>query len=170
MKNIYLVNPEKIADDIAMKYRPRSAARGVVFDENNNVAILLVSNHNYYKLPGGGIEESEDKIEAFRRECVEEIGSDVEVIKELGPIVEYRSESSLIQTSYCYVGKVVGERKASAFTEHELSQGFEKPLWVTFDEALKLVSNSEPNNYSGRFIKERDTFVLNTVKQLGNKF
>src|SRR3989338_3059050 len=116
MKTLKIINPDNIADEVANKYTPRLAARGVVFDQNNNVTILPVSNHDYYKLPGGGIEESEDNLLAFRRECLEEIGFDVEVISELGIIVEYRSEFSIIQTSHCYVGKVIGERKEVAFT------------------------------------------------------
>ena len=166
MKTLRIINPDNIADDVASRYKPRLAARGVVFDQDSNVAILPVSNHNYYKLPGGGIEEGEDNIEAFRRECLEEIGFDVEVISELGSIIEYRSEFSIIQTSYCYIAKIVGERKETTFTEHEISQGFKQPVWVSFEEALKFVSNSEPNNYEGRFIKERDTFILEMVKPL----
>lgn len=165
MKLLHLINPSNIADDVANKYKPRLAARGVVFDQNNNVAILPVSNHDYYKLPGRGIEEDEDKVQAFRRECLEEIGSDVELISELGFVVEYRSEFSIIQTSYCYVGKVIGERKETAFTEHEISQGFKQPLWIPFEEAFKLISTSVPNNYEGGFIKERDTLIMETARQ-----
>ncbi|MFZ2522841.1 MAG: hypothetical protein WAW92_00465 [Minisyncoccia bacterium] len=55
MKILRTINPANISDDIAKTYKPRLAARGVVFDQNNNVAILPVSNHDYYKLPGGGI-------------------------------------------------------------------------------------------------------------------
>jgi 8-oxo-dGTP diphosphatase len=163
MKTLRTINPANITDEVAKTYRTRLSARGVVFDKDNNVAILPVSNHNYHKLPGGGIEEGEDKIEAFRRECVEEIGSDVEVTSELGIIIEYRSEFSLVQTSYCYMGKVIGERKETSFTEHEKSQGFKQPVWVPFKEALKIVSTSEPNNYEGGLIKERDTLILETA-------
>lgn len=164
MKILRLVNPANIADDVAATYKPRLAARGVVFDQNNYVAVLPVSKHNYYKLPGGGIEEGEDRVQAFRRECLEEIGSDVEVIAELGSVVEYRSEFSILQTSYCYVGKVIGERRETAFTEHEINQGFKQPLWVPFEEAFKLVSESIPNNYEGGFIKERDTLIMETAR------
>ncbi|HUC31299.1 MAG TPA: NUDIX domain-containing protein [Candidatus Paceibacterota bacterium] len=167
MKVLHIINPDNIDDSVAATYKPRLAARGVVFDHDNKVAALPVSKHDYYKLPGGGIEEGESEIEAFRRECLEEIGFDVEVISELGSIVEYRSEFSIIQTSYCYVGKVIGERKEIAFTEHEVSEGFKQPVWVSLKEALKLVSTSNPNNYEGAFIKERDTLILELVGSLG---
>ncbi|KKP86891.1 MAG: hypothetical protein UR90_C0018G0008 [Parcubacteria group bacterium GW2011_GWC1_35_8] len=51
-----------------------------------------------------------------------------------------------------------------AFTEHEIRQGFKKPVWIPFEKALKFISESKPNNYAGRFIKERDTFILDTAK------
>ena len=164
MKYLRTINPANILDEVAHGYTPRAAARGIVFDQNNNVAILPVSNHNYYKLPGGGIEQGEDTLAAFRRECLEEIGWDVEVVAELGIIVEYRSEFSIIQTSYCYVGKVIGEKKEISLTDHEKSQGFKQPVWLSFEEAYKLVSTSEPNNYEGGFIKERDTLIFETAR------
>jgi len=37
-------------------YRMRKAARAAVFDHEGNLALLHVSKHHYYKLPGGGIE------------------------------------------------------------------------------------------------------------------
>ena len=166
MNQILKLNPENITDEAAAVLKIRSAARGVVFDENNKVALLPVTAHNYYKLPGGGIEEGEDNLAAFRRECLEEIGSDVEVIQELGSVVEYRTEFGLVQTSYCFVGKTTGERKETAFTQHEMDQGFKQAVWVPLDEAIKLMEN-QANNYEGKFIVERDTFLLNKVKQLG---
>ena len=53
----------------------RKAVRAVVFDDENKVALINVLNRSYYKLPGGGIEESESMEDALKRECLEEIGS-----------------------------------------------------------------------------------------------
>ncbi len=161
-----VINPDNVSEAVAGNFKPRLAARGVVINHDNNIAVLTVSKHNYYKLPGGGIEEGEDNLEAFRRECLEEIGFDVEVISELGSIIEYRSELEVIQPSYCYVGKVIGERKEIAFTEHEKREGFREPVWVSFKEAYRLVSTSNPSNYEGRFIKERDTLILDTANSV----
>ncbi len=165
MEILKILNPANITEEEAKKLRPRLAARGVVFDDQKNVAVLLVSNHNYYKLPGGGIEEGENTTDAFKRECLEEIGFDVEVVSELGIIVEYRTEFSIVQTSYCYIGKVIGSKKETHLTEHEISQGFKEPQWAPFEEAFNLVSASEPNDYEGNFIKERDTLILGTARR-----
>jgi 8-oxo-dGTP diphosphatase len=165
MNVLRTINPNNITEVEAKAFKPRLAARGVVFDGKSNVAILPVSNHDYYKLPGGGIEEGENEIDAFRRECLEEIGFDAEVISELGLIIEYRNPISVVQTSYCYVGKVIGERKEIQLTEHEISQGFKQPLWVPFEEAFRLISTSNPNNWEGAYIKERDTLILETARK-----
>ncbi|HLD79243.1 MAG TPA: NUDIX domain-containing protein [Candidatus Nanoarchaeia archaeon] len=166
MKSILILNPDNVTKEVAATFKTRSAARGVVFDGNKNVALLPVAAHNYFKLPGGGIEEGEDKTEAFRRECLEEIGSSVEVIRKLGSVVEYRTESGLVQTSYCFVGKTIGKRKEVAFTKHEIVEGFKEPLWLSLDKAIELMAN-QADNYEGKFIVERDTFLLKKVKQLG---
>ena len=166
MKILRIINPDNVSDEIAKTFKTRKASRGIVFDANNNVAILPVSNHGYYKLPGGGIEEGEDSITAFKRECVEEIGTDVEVVNEIGEIIEYRGNFSIVQTSYCYIDKAIGERVQTSFTEHEKSQGFKQPLWLPFEEAYKLVSESTPTNYEGNFIKERDALIFETAKNI----
>ncbi|MEK7586711.1 MAG: NUDIX domain-containing protein [Patescibacteria group bacterium] len=165
MQLILKLNPDNITDEVAANLKTRSAARGVVFDENNNVALLPVTAHHYYKLPGGGIEEGEDKVEAFRRECLEEIGSDVEVEQELGFIVEYRAEFSLVQTNFCYLAKTVGERRKAEFTQHELNSGFEEAIWIPLDKAIELME-VQTDNYGAKFIVERDTFLLKKVRLL----
>ena len=98
MKTIKLINPENVSEEEVKKYRVREAGRAVVVDENGMIALLHVTKENYYKLPGGGIEDTEDKMIALKRECKEEIGCDVEVIGEVGTIVEYRKICTLKQT------------------------------------------------------------------------
>ncbi len=166
MEQILKLNPSNITDKAAANLRTRFAARGVVFDENKNVALLPVTAHNYYKLPGGGIENGEDKVEAFRRECLEEIGTDVEVIRELGSVMEYRAEFSLVQTSYCYVGKTKGEKQKATFTQHELDNGFQDAIWMPLDKAIELME-SRANNHESKYVVERDTFLLKKVQTLG---
>src|SRR3989344_587978 len=107
MKSILILNPDNVTKEVAATFKTRSAARGVVFDGNKNVALLPVAAHNYFKLPGGGIEEGEDKTE-----------------------------------------------------------GFKEPLWLSLDKAIELMAN-QADNYEGKFIVERDTFLLKKVKQLG---
>ena len=142
-------------------FRIREAARAVVVDENGRVALLKVGKHSYHKLPGGGIDEGEDKIEALSREFIEEIGCDANVIAELGAIVELRDKWELKQTSYCYLAKQFGPISDPEFTPEEIADGF-SVVWVdSVDIAITLLENDRPTNYEGLFIQKRDLTLLN---------
>lgn len=165
MKQILLLNPEEATEEEVKTYSVREAARAVVFDEDNNVAILHVKNEGYYKLPGGGL-DGEDKIVGLERECQEEIGCDVDVISEIGMIVEYRKFCNLKQISHCYLAKIRGEKGKPNFTEEELKDGFEQ-LWLPYDEVKKLVAKTtDKTNFEGSaYIIPRDSAILNEVSR-----
>ena len=151
------------------KWKFRRAARAVVFDEGNKVALLNVSRHNYYKLPGGGIENSEAVEEALQRECLEEIGCRVIIKQELGSIVEYRNKIGVEQESYCYIAKLDGEKGEAKLEQDEADAGF-KTVWVDINRAIELVEGSKPKDtYDGPFIKIRDSIFLNKAKKIIGK-
>lgn len=148
--------------DIQRAYQVRKAARAVVFDADENIALLFVAKHDYYKLPGGGIEDGEDFEKAVKRECLEEIGCDIEVVKSIGRIIEYRHFSDGInedQESYCYVARVKGEKGTPHLEQGEIDDGFcEK--WVSKEEAVRLLRESTPDDYMGKFIVARDLLFV----------
>ncbi|WP_315120618.1 NUDIX domain-containing protein [uncultured Clostridium sp.] len=156
---------EKI-DDI--NYKIRKAARTILFDESGKIAILYVSKDDYHKLPGGGIEEEENIIEALKREVEEEVGTDIEVLGEVGIIIEYRDEFKQLQISYCYYSKVKGEIGKPNYTEEEVNNGF-KLKWMSIEEAINSLEKDEPYNYMGKFIKERDKTFLKEFINKGIK-
>jgi len=157
MQQIKLINLENAVEQELTKQR--QAARAVVFDENKNIALLHATKNFYYKLPGGGIEKGEDIKTALERECKEEIGCDTEVLAELGSVVEYRKKYSLRQVSYCFIAKIVGEKRAAALTQDEIDEGFET-VWLPLGDALKKVKESSPVIYEGPYMVTRDTALL----------
>lgn len=142
--------------------KTREASRIVLFDENGMVPMLFVSRYSYHKLPGGGIDEGEDRKGALVREVLEETGSRIEIKGEIGKVIEFRSEWSLKQISYCYIGRVVSKGEPD-FTEKELRQGFEL-VWMTLDEAISRMENDKPACYEGNFIRKRDLVFLKRVR------
>ncbi len=148
-------------------YEKRSASRAVLFDEKGLIPVLFVSKFSYHKLPGGGVEVGEDRVEALDREIKEETGCIAKIKGEVGEITEYRSEFNLFQVSYCYTGKVV-KKGTPEFEQGELDEGFEL-IWVTLDEAIKLLKDDKPTNYEGKFIQERDLAFLEEAKNLVEK-
>lgn len=143
----------------------REAARGVVFDEKGLIPMLFVSKANYHKLPGGGIEEGESKIETCKREVLEETGCDIKVGKEIGKITEFRPYTDyLYQTSYCYLGKIIN-KGIQNLEQGEIDEGF-RLVWFTLDEAINTVRNDKPNNEEGKFIQERDLAFLEKAQEI----
>ena len=142
----------------------REASRAILFDENDLIPLLFVAKYNYHKLPGGGIDEGEDKSQALVRECLEEVGSEIEVNGEVGKIIEFRSKWDLKQISYGYYGKITSKGEPD-FTEKELSQGF-KIVWLSLKDAISRVESDKPENYEGSFIQKRDIEFLKKVEQI----
>ena len=166
MKNLSTLNPENVSDEELKTYPIREAARAVVSDGEGNVALLHVANKNYYKIPGGGIDEGEDHMTALKRECGEEIGCDIEVTGEIGVITEWRRFETLKQISYCYTARVKGDKCEPDFTEEELTDGFEV-VWLSYEKALETLRNSQTqtNELEGRdYIVPRDTTFLSLAR------
>jgi 8-oxo-dGTP pyrophosphatase MutT (NUDIX family) len=147
-------------------HKTREASRAVLFDNDNLVPVLFVANEHYHKIPGGGIDDGEDQKQALIREVFEETGSTIEVTGEVGKIVEFRSEFNLLQTSYCYVGKVISKGQPE-FTEDEVSHGF-KLAWLPLDEAINAIANDKPTDYEGSFIQKRDLRFLQKAQEIIN--
>jgi 8-oxo-dGTP diphosphatase len=156
---------KKITDiDISQKipdFKKREAVRGVFLDDRKLMPLLYVAKHDYYKLPGGGIEKEENKKEALKREMCEETGCKVEILNEVGKIVEFRVKWNLKQTSFCYFGKILKKEKP-LFTEEEMKDGFQL-LWLTPEKALFKIEKKKINNYHGSFIQKRDACFLKEV-------
>lgn len=143
----------------SIEYKLRKAARAVVIDKDNRIAILSVTKDDYHKLPGGGFEGNEDVEQALIREVMEEVGANIEVSNEVGCIIEYRDEFKQLQISYCYVAKVVGDLEPMNFTEEEINDGFELQ-WYTVEQAIEIMKKDQPKSYVGKFINTRDLVFL----------
>lgn len=147
-------------------FASRKASRGVVLDEKDEVYLLHVTTHNYHKLPGGGIDEGEDKVKAMKRECLEEIGCSIKDIAELGEIVEYRDQFKLVQTSYCYLARKTGKQVATSLEEGEITEGHDEVKAKNIKEAIEILEKDRPNNYEGKFIRKRDLAILKAASVL----
>jgi 8-oxo-dGTP diphosphatase len=168
MKTLKIIKDTDVGSDTPDlgQYTERRAARAIVFDADKKVALLHATVKDYHKLPGGGIEGSEDPVAALKRECQEEIGCDVTNIKELGVIEEYRNQFGVHQTSYCFVADVAGAKGTPHLEEDEIAEGFET-VWMSLDEAVQTLEREKSHkHYEGNFMTLRDYTFLAEVKSI----
>lgn len=151
--------------------RHRLGARGIIFNQDNKIAILNKSLKNEYKLVGGGIEEDEDPTKAFKRESLEESGCIIEIDDCLGTFEEMKSQDNFKQTSYIYVAHVIEDTKQLNFTQKEIDEGA-KLIWLDINEAMNIIKDSEDklkaskyeDVYHTKFIVRRDYEILKYYK------
>ncbi len=172
-------------EDFNLKSRPlnnpriRYGARGIVLDSSGNIALLNKKMKNEYKLIGGGIDNNENAVEAFIRECLEETGCIVEVDRELGYAEEIKTLDNFKQISYIFVAHVVKDTKKTNLTEQELKEKSEV-VWTNKNNALSLIKNSmtkilpsefegELSVYHSKFIIKRDYEILKYYLSKMNK-
>lgn len=153
------------SESFTAPYTLCKAARAVIFNDKNEIALLYVSRDNYHKLPGGGFEAGEDAIAALKREVLEEIGSHIDSIDEIGLTIEYRDYINQLRISYCFIAKSIGDLVDPTFDKGELAEGFQ-PLWVSIDEAISLLSNERPEVNNGKYIQKRDLAILIEAKKI----
>lgn len=144
----------------------RRAARAVVVTDSGQLYLLHMSNYEYHKLPGGGIDEGEEVEAALYREIEEEIGCPAEIVDEVGEIREYRSKERWDQTSYCYLAKQTGELVPTRLEPGEIEEGAETVVAKDIDEAIRLLEQDMPTSYEGNFIQRRDLLFLRTARDL----
>lgn len=151
-------------DQFKSEPRIRKSARAIILSEDNKIALMHVSKRDYYKLPGGGLNDSEDVESALKREVKEEVGCDIEIIESLGKVVENKIDINTKSVSECFVCKLL-ELGQNSLTKHEQNDGFEV-IWNNVDEAIENLKNSNVDNYHAKFIIERELVYLEEYKRL----
>ncbi len=151
----------------------RLATRGIAM-QGDHILLLYTERYEDYSLPGGGLEQDEDKVTGMMRELIEETGAtDIKDIEVFGAYEEYRpwyKPDYDIQhmISYCYTCKVSATLGASNLESYEIKNGM-KAMWVNIYEAIthnkKTIETSEKKGMS----IERETFLLERIAERINK-
>lgn len=114
----------------------RKTSKGFVYDDNGNICILEV--RFLFGLPGGGVERGETFEEAFIRECMEEIGCNIKIDKNLGIWSQYRSKLAKVYEINYFSAHLVGAKGKPTTTEED-----EKTVpfsWYLESEVLKKLT------------------------------
>lgn len=141
--------------DVKMRY----AGKGVVIDQEWKVAIIHSTTYGGYELPWGHIDPGEDKEQAFVRECREEIGCDIEIIRYIGYVIEHRYREQYKKTSYYFVAKLIGEKWIPQLEAGEQADGLET-LRISPDELRQFFAPQAYDNIERQFVQARDAMVV----------
>jgi 8-oxo-dGTP pyrophosphatase MutT (NUDIX family) len=136
----------------------RVAVRAIVFD-GNKVALIYVRKHDYYMLPGGGVED-EDIASALSREIQEEVGCGVSMTGDVGRIVVYFDRWKQKQTDYCYTALKIRSVETPRFTNFEKEEDCQIIWAKDLHEAAQLVKTAAPANPDGQLVRARDLRFL----------
>lgn len=147
----------------------RLATRSIAM-QGEQILLLYTERYEDYSLPGGGLDDNEDKVEGMKRELIEETGAkEIKNIQPFGIYEEYRpwyrSEFEIQHMiSYCYTCEVSKELGASKLEAYETRNGM-RAVWIDINEAIehnkKTMQTSEKKGMS----IERETFLLELIAE-----
>lgn len=109
--------------------------RAVIIQDGKMV--MQRGRNGEYKIPGGGLEGNEDRMDALCREVLEEAGMEVNraSVRDIGEMIEFRAdkfepEKRFERHTYYYFCRVTGKRVPLTLTDSERELGFEC-VWET---------------------------------------
>ena len=148
----------------------REIARGVIFNDKKEVAILKVYNESEkfgtrdcYELPGGGVEPGESLEEAFKREMLEETGYEVNDAEEIGDVIDYYNAIGRENHNHYFLGHAT-TFKGTSLLDYE-TKVIQKIMFVPIDEAIRLFTY-EMFGPVGKLISQREKPVLELAKEM----
>lgn len=108
----------------------RNSARSIIIS-NKKLAMIHSMKYDYYKFPGGGVENGEDPVAAMIRETREEAGLVVknETIKEYGYVHRIQKSGKdatecFIQDNYYYLCEVESEAVPQCLDNYESKENY----------------------------------------------
>jgi 8-oxo-dGTP pyrophosphatase MutT (NUDIX family) len=147
----------------------RTAARGIILDEEN-ILMLYTERYHDYSIPGGGIDAGESIEAGLLRELEEETGAQhIEIIAEFGLYEEYRpwykDDFNIVHMqSFCYVCNIHPELGDTKLESHEIQNGM-RPVWMNIHQAIKHNEHTLANSPKKGMSIERETFLLKLIVQ-----
>jgi ADP-ribose pyrophosphatase YjhB (NUDIX family) len=140
-------------------YIERTAVRAVIFNSKGEVGLLHSTTSNYYSLPGGGVNNDEEIVDALKREADEEVGCKIKNIREFCSVEEFRNQSRIHQVSHCFIADLDGEVGESHPEKNEELLGFEI-CFFDMENALSIMKSEASPVYHANYEIKRNLEVL----------
>lgn len=148
----------------------RPSARAIIL-KGDRIALVYATEEKYYKFPGGGIHDDEDKKEALIREVREETGLNVipESIREYGSVLrkqksEKADDTVFKQENYYYLCETEDTCGAQDLDEYEKDAGF-MLVYADIDEAIKTNGLFTSDSKADEIMIDRERRVLEMIKE-----
>lgn len=148
----------------------RPSARGIIFN-NGKIALVYSKKEKYYKFPGGGIHNDEDKRQALCREVREEVGLVVipESIQEFGSVLRrqasnYTPGTIFEQENFYYFCDAEENVVNQNLDDYEKEAEFILKL-VDINEAIEVNSKYESDDFFNEIMIKREKRVLELIKE-----
>ncbi|WP_324027651.1 NUDIX hydrolase [Maribacter sp. BPC-D8] len=147
----------------------RLATRSIAV-QGDSILLLYTERYEDYSLPGGGLDDGEDKITGMIRELSEETGAlEIRNIKPYGIYEEYRpwhKPGFDIQhmISYCYTCEINTTLGAPKMEHYEIKNGM-TAKWVNIYEAIAHNKKTMLESAKKGMSIERETFLLELLAE-----
>ncbi len=144
----------------------RNVVRGIVLNNEGKIALHHVFGlygeefgfRDYYETPGGGVKRNEDLVAALKRECLEELGYEIEILCEIGEVDDYYNLLERKNLNHYFLCKIKGEKKDTDFVSKGDSL-IKETVWVSLSEA-KLLYDSHKTTPLSRLVCNREYPIL----------
>ena len=170
MKQLFTIDLKNYGAD--WKRSRRDSARAIIHVGDDKLALVYATKLGYYKFPGGGINDGEDKLVALAREVQEEVGLVLvaESVREFGVATRYQksalAENTIfVQDNFYYECDVERDEQGNLkiisqkLDAYEDEAGFELRLVSIKEAALANHLYRDTNDFNIAMIA-RDTRVL----------
>lgn len=170
MRRLFTIDLKNYNPNGEKFYRP--SVRGIIFDNDDNIAMIYSRKYHFYKFPGGGIEGNETHLETLAREIKEETGMTLipNSVKEFGEVLKVQNgdESGKdvihIQQNFYYTCKVEDEIGSQELDDGEKALDFVLKF-VPIEEAITANSAFESDDAFKKQMAEREKRVLEILKE-----
>ena len=145
----------------------RLVARAILLNEQNKIALHTLHrddifvNQTYLETPGGGVDEGETFEEAVKRECLEETGTDIQIICPLGEVEDAYNLIGRKNINRFYLCRILSQKE-----KHFVSEGdgfIQHTDFYSIDEAISAYRKQEDRGVAG-LVKRRELPLLLEAK------
>lgn len=152
----------------------RNIVRAIVVDDKNNFYFVRADRDDDFgkcvviETSGGGVEDGEELEAAVKRELLEELGAEVEIITKIGTVSDYYNLIHRHNINNYYLCRVISLGETH-LTEDEANRFHLSTLILPYDEAIREYERCMTSSL-GRLIGNREVPILKRAKEIIDRY